>query len=225
MPTRNDVVTLAHRLIGVLSADEVPTADQDAYAGDVLDAVFDELSASQGLLIAWTLDETPRKALMGLAETLASEIAPHYGLSFKPRSAGIARLRAALVSDDRVAANDYADAVVLTQGQPGYFTYALFPVSTNLTGATVTFSMRDEDGNPVIDGAAATIVTYTGTPTVRYDFTAADTKNVGRYRGDFLVTYSDASTEVFPTLVKIPVVITDPSGGSQDLLDPIGEYF
>ncbi len=85
--------------------------------------------------------------------------------------------------------------------------------------------MRDEDGNPVIDGAAATIVTYTGTPTVRYDFTATDTKNVGRYRGDFLVTYSDASTEVFPTLVKIPVVITDPSGGSQDLLDPIGEYF
>lgn len=225
MPTKADVIALAHRLIGVLSADEVPSADQDAFATDVLDALFEELRYTQGIPIAWTLASTPQRALMGLAETLASEIAPHYGKQYKPRSSGIARLRAALLSDDRTGAMDLGDAVVLTQGQASYFEYALYPTTVDLTGATVVFNLRDEYGTTVIDGASATVVTATGTPKVRYDFTTTNTRNVGRFRGDFQVTFADTTTATFPETPKIPVVITDPMGGSEDPLDALGDYF
>lgn len=228
MPTKNDVIAMAHRLIGVLSADEVPTADQDEYAGDVLDGIYDELISSQGLVLSWPLSETPRKALMGLAEVLASDIAPHYALSYKTRSAGLMRLRSALISDDRPGYSDYADAFVISQGQTSpALVYALSPASVVLTGATVVFNMRDEWGNAKISGAAATIVTATGTPTVSYAFTESNTATVGRYRADFTVTYADSTKETFPTLAqdKIKVLIEDPMGGTQDLLDPAGTYF
>lgn len=226
MPTRNDIIAMAHRLLGVLSVDETPTADQDAFAGAVLDSIYVELISSQGLPISWPLSETPQKALMGLSQVLASDIAPHYSRPFMPRSVGMGRLRAALISDDRIGASDYADGFVISQGNTSpALVYALSPASTVLTGATVVFNMRDEYGNSVINGAAATIVTATGTPTVSYTFTAANTRNVGRFRADFGVTYADASTDVFPELEKIRVFVVDPMGGTEDLIDPRGAYF
>lgn len=226
MPTRSDIIAMAHRLIGVLSADETPTADQDAFAGDVLDSIYVEMISSQGLAISWPLSETPQKALMGLAHILASDIAGHYSRAYLPRSAGVARLRAALISDDRPGASDYADGFVISQGQTSpTLVFALSPKSTILTGATVVFNMRDEYGTTVINGASATIVTATGTPTVSYTFTAADTRNVGRFRADFGVTYADSSTDTFPDVEKIRVFVVDPMGGTEDQLDAIGDYF
>lgn len=226
MPTRNDVIALAHRNIGVLSADEVPTAEQNSFAGGILDAIYEELISAQGIPIAWTLDYTPNKALVGLAQTLSSDIAGHYGVQYLPRSRGIARLRAALVSDDRFVSNDFGDAFVISQGEVSpSLVYRLYPSSTVLTGGSVVFNMRDEFGEQIITAAAATIVTATGTPTVQYDWTATDTKNVGRFRADFTVTYADATTETFPALNKIPVLITDPMGTTADSIDNDGEYF
>lgn len=77
--------------------------------------------------------------------------------------------------------------------------YALDPASTVLTGATVRFNMRAKDTGAVkINRAAATIVTETGTPTVRYDWIGADTDTAGFYDAEFEVTYAGGAVETFP---------------------------
>lgn len=81
--------------------------------------------------------------------------------------------------------------------------YALTPKTVTLSGATVVFNMMRKGGTVKISGASATITdngdgTSSGTPTVRYDWTAADTNTAGVYRGEFQVTYSDSSIETFP---------------------------
>ena len=126
MPTKNDVVTFAHRLIGILSADEVPTADQDAYAGAVLDAIFAELQTAQNMTLSWTLASVPSAALIGLAETLASDIAAHYGLSYKSRAYGIARLRASEISDDRESSKDLDGDGTVTESEAETAAYGLY---------------------------------------------------------------------------------------------------
>ena len=126
MPTKLDVIALAHRLIGVLSADEVPSAEQNSYASGVLDGIFAELTTAQGLTITWTLDTTPSYALIGLAETLASDLAPHYGLSFKRRSSGMMRLRAALLQDDREDDRDLDDDGTVTTDESDAAAYGIY---------------------------------------------------------------------------------------------------
>lgn len=78
--------------------------------------------------------------------------------------------------------------------------YALTPTSVDLTGATVVFSMRPAlAGSAVkVNRQAATIVTATGTPTVRYDWAEGDTDTAGVFYGEFEVTYSDDTVETFP---------------------------
>ena len=41
--TKTDIVAHAHRMLGLLAADEVPTADMDAFAGTTLDGVLEEM--------------------------------------------------------------------------------------------------------------------------------------------------------------------------------------
>jgi len=77
--------------------------------------------------------------------------------------------------------------------------YALDPASVVLTGATVRFNMRAKDtGTVKVNRAAATIVTATGTPTVRYDWVGADTDTAGFFDAEFEVTYSGGAVETFP---------------------------
>ena len=79
--------------------------------------------------------------------------------------------------------------------------YALTPVSVDLTGAAVTFSMFDwMTGEVKINKAAAVIVTASGTPTVRYEWAVGDTDTASRYLAEFEVTYpaSPGRTETFP---------------------------
>lgn len=87
--------------------------------------------------------------------------------------------------------------------------YALLPASVILTGATVVFNMRLKNGATKVNRASATIVTATGTPTVRYDWTAADTNTAGTYEAEFEVTYSDASVETFPNRGYITVIVDE----------------
>jgi hypothetical protein len=76
--------------------------------------------------------------------------------------------------------------------------YALTPLTVDLTGASVVFNMRASDKTTLkVNRAAAVVVTATGTPTVRYDWSAADTDTVGRYQFEFEVTYSGGSIETF----------------------------
>lgn len=87
--------------------------------------------------------------------------------------------------------------------------FALEPATTVLSGASVVFNMRDRAAGTVkVSRAAAAIVTATGTPTVRYDWAAADTDTAGTYDAEFEVTYSDLTVETFPNSSNITVVIS-----------------
>lgn len=91
--------------------------------------------------------------------------------------------------------------------------YALLPASVILTGATVVFNMRPEDGvTPKVLRAAAVVETATGTPTVRYNWAAVDTDTAGRFQGEFEVTYVDGAVETFPSEGYITIEITEDIG-------------
>jgi hypothetical protein len=86
--------------------------------------------------------------------------------------------------------------------------YSLSPATVDLTGATVVFNMRLNNGAVKVNRAAAVIVTETGTPTVRYDWNAADTDTAGFYSAEFEVTYAGGAVETFPNSDFIAVSIT-----------------
>ena len=86
--------------------------------------------------------------------------------------------------------------------------YALLPVSVDLTGATVRFSMKSRDSGSVkINRATAVVVTPTGTPTVRYDWQPADVDTVAFYDAEFEVTYQGGAVETFPNVGFIRVAV------------------
>lgn len=87
--------------------------------------------------------------------------------------------------------------------------FALTPTSVVLTGSTVVFNMklRGSTGTPIISREAATIVTATGTPTVKYEWQVGDTVTPGNYVAEFEVTYSDGTIETFPNNSWIDVAI------------------
>lgn len=99
MATRADVINLAHRRLGVLSADEEASADQYEYADDVLTSLFAELG--QDVTISWDLDAVPDTSFQPLANLLAVDLAPHYAMQSEPRSRAWMRFRATVLSDDR----------------------------------------------------------------------------------------------------------------------------
>ena len=75
--------------------------------------------------------------------------------------------------------------------------------AVNLTGATVKFHMS-KDGVILINAAAVVVAPATG-GVVRYDWTALDTAVIlgsdgfCRCKGEFEVTFSDATIMTFPT--------------------------
>lgn len=91
--------------------------------------------------------------------------------------------------------------------------FALSPASVVLSGATVVANMRNRKTGAVkISRAAATVVTATGSPTVKYTWGASDLDTAGTYDFEFEVTYSDASVETFPNDPRSPFItinITD----------------
>ncbi len=86
--------------------------------------------------------------------------------------------------------------------------YALLPETVVLTGATVRFNMRAAGGTAIkVNRAAATIVTATGAPTVRYDWQPGDVDTAGFYDAEFEVTYAGGAVETFPNAGFIRVAI------------------
>lgn len=115
--TRLDVIQMALRRLGVIAADQAATADQEAFAGDTLDALFEEIKGTQGVTITWALSATPDAAFLPLSYLLAAEIAPHYMVQAEPRSRAMGRLRAALISDDREDRRDLDDDGTVTDAE------------------------------------------------------------------------------------------------------------
>lgn len=107
--TRLKVIEMAHRRLGLLSVDETVTADQDAFAGMTLDALFEELKTVREMAFTWSLGEVPDAAFLPLSYLLATEIAPHYDVASESRARALARLNAYAFPDDRDYRRDTDD--------------------------------------------------------------------------------------------------------------------
>lgn len=99
--TKLEIVARAHRVLGLLAADEVPTADMIDFAGDALDGVIDELEFVQGVSVPFTSANVPDELFLPMGDLLAADIASHYGINGPTRSRALMRVRAALALDDR----------------------------------------------------------------------------------------------------------------------------
>ena len=95
--------------------------------------------------------------------------------------------------------------------------YALTPTDVVLTGASVVFRYR-AIGTETWTSKAAVIVTETVTPTVRYDWEAADTAAAGFFEAEFVVTYTDNTVETFPNSGFITINVEgDETGASANI--------
>lgn len=113
--TRLEIITRAMREIGVVAADETPTADDESFVGDTYDALVQELAFSHGITIADT-NAVADKLFIPLSQTLGADVAAHYMVPpAYPRSRAIGRLREAYFTDDRSDPRDIdADGSVST---------------------------------------------------------------------------------------------------------------
>jgi len=81
------------------------------------------------------------------------------------------------------------------------------PTPQDLTGATVTFNMRDAEGNAVITGGVC-VVDSVLDGEVHYPWQATDTDVPGKYLGEFQAQYGTES-ETFPNnAVGFKITIT-----------------
>ena len=100
MPTQDDVVTRAFRILGVKAEDEGLTADQLENGRVVLDSLFSELKNEEPF--TWLIDVTPSVSFQPLSVLLAVELAPEYSVQ-RPTTRGMAwrRFMATVRSDNR----------------------------------------------------------------------------------------------------------------------------
>ena len=80
--------------------------------------------------------------------------------------------------------------------------------TTDVTGATIVFSMKNAAGTVVVNRQAVTIVTAL-TGIIRYPWIGADTATAGEFEGEFEVTFADSSIETFPNTSNLMITITD----------------
>lgn len=97
MATQSDLIRFAHRTLGIVSAEESVSEDQNAYAVDVLEAIAGEFSA-----LGFSITAPSTAYLKPLSDLLAVDLSFHYAVQPPmPRSRAIMALRAILLSDDR----------------------------------------------------------------------------------------------------------------------------
>lgn len=116
--TRTEVVNQAYRRLGIVAVDQVASADEIAYGGNTLDALFAELKASDGITVTWDLSAVPDTAFIPLANLLAVEVAPAY-MQQAPERRGSAfiRLRKVLSPDDRPNDRDRDEDGTVTEAE------------------------------------------------------------------------------------------------------------
>jgi hypothetical protein len=126
--TRDEIIRMAHRRLGVLAADEAPTADQHAYASAVLDGLVAELEGAQGIALSWDGTQADDGLFLPLAYLLAVDIGPHYDVPPRDsRAQLIGRIRAFEITDDREVRADLDDDGTVTDseayvdGQAAYY--------------------------------------------------------------------------------------------------------
>lgn len=110
MKTRLDVINRAFRQIGVKSEDEALTADQIANGGEVLDALFAEVSKraldTHGQGLGFNLSAVPDEAFLPLANLLAVDLAGDYSVAPKmTRGTAMLQFFSVEFPDDRAAAD------------------------------------------------------------------------------------------------------------------------
>lgn len=111
MPTKADIIRRAHRRLSIVSAEESVSADQEAYAADLLDDIHGEYSGTMTFSIT-----TPSASyLRPLSDLLAVDLAPHY-MAPPPmsRAQAVMALRGALIVDDRDDSRDVDDDGTVT---------------------------------------------------------------------------------------------------------------
>lgn len=96
--TRLDVIEQAFRRLGIKAEDEALSADQLAYAGNTLDALYAEIRRHAPM--NWWPDDIPSESFIPLANLLASEIGPAYEVPTEPRSRAYMRLMAVMRPND-----------------------------------------------------------------------------------------------------------------------------
>lgn len=95
--------------------------------------------------------------------------------------------------------------------------YALTPTDVVLTGSTVIFRYRPL-GSTTWASKSATVHIEDTTPTVKYAWQEEDTASAGLFEAEFVVTYSDSSTETFPNDGYITLDIEGDASGVTDLI-------
>lgn len=78
----------------------------------------------------------------------------------------------------------------------------------DLTGADVTFELREPRNGTTVVEASANIADSTG-GIVRYPWADGDTDEAGRYRGQFVATFVDGSSETFPNVAYHDIIISE----------------
>lgn len=99
MKTRQDVIEFAFRRLGIKSEDEGLSADQQAYASDVLDGLHAEMSIRAPM--TWWPDQIDDAVAVALGNLLAAEIGPSYATDGGNRATAYARVMAAILPDNR----------------------------------------------------------------------------------------------------------------------------
>lgn len=84
-------------------------------------------------------------------------------------------------------------------------------LETDLTGATVYFSMARLDGSKVIERAKADVVRGAEGPILRYKWDVGDTSEPGVFEAEFEVALADQTVELHPKRESILLrIVTSP---------------
>ena len=126
--TAYEVVALAHRRLGVLSADEALQADQYEFGVSVLEGVIAELEAVQGLALTWDETNVPDGLFLPVAYLVAADLAAHYEIAPRDtRGRLILQIRAYELPDDREDRRDtdedgaVSDEEVAADGRAAFY--------------------------------------------------------------------------------------------------------
>ena len=116
--TRLDVIQRALRHLSVIASDTNASADDEAFTGETLDTLFEEIQNTQGVTITWALDATPDNAFLPLSHLLATQVASHFEVPPRESYAqAMGRLRAALITDDREDRRDLDEDGTISDGE------------------------------------------------------------------------------------------------------------